>query len=100
MGHVEIEKQSELKAGELQVREDLRNVDGEQFFHALHFNDQAFFNDEINAVCRPKCDLLIDDKQMDLVFDMQARLTKFIGEASADSTFRERRLPARCVLGA
>lgn len=24
---------------------------------------------------------------MDLVFDMQARLTEFVGEASADSTF-------------
>lgn len=56
----------------LEIREQLGRVDGQQFFNCLRFNDHAVFDEEVDAVCGNEVDSLINNRQRDLVPEMQA----------------------------
>ena len=48
--HVEVHQQTHAVAAGLQIRQDLRLVDGPEFPDRLHFDDDSIFHDQIEAM--------------------------------------------------
>ena len=75
-------------AAQFQVRQHLRDVNGQQFFNTLNFDDEVFFDNEIHAICERELYLFVNYGQPDLVFYMQSRSGQFIKQACANGTFK------------
>src|SRR6266850_2457408 len=58
-----------------------------QFFHTLHFDDEAFFDDEVDAICDWKLNLFVHHRQMYLALNVQATACQFIEKTRTNRTF-------------
>src|SRR5438093_10343487 len=88
MRNVEVNQKSKLETTELQIREHLSCVNGQQLLHTLNLDDQAFFHDEINAVCGRQLHFPVPDGQAHLVLNMQAGHSQFIEQARANGALQ------------
>jgi hypothetical protein len=50
MGDIEIYQKSQLMSAQSQIGQNLSEMNGEQFLHALDLDDEAVFDNEIDAV--------------------------------------------------
>ena len=67
----------------------------EHFFDTFDFDDQAVFDDVINAIGRTELDSLVNDRKMDLVLKLQVGLGEFVIEAGVAGTSK---MPAPSAL--
>ena len=84
---VEVEKQTQRKAAQLQVRQHLGAMDRQHFFHTFDFDDQATLDDEVDTISGLQLDSAVHDGQPNLVLKMQAGLRELVVHARIARTF-------------
>jgi len=84
---VEINKQPDVVATELQIGHNLGEMKRKQCFHGLKFDDDAVFDEKVDAISRIQRHILIRDRKPDLMRELQSIDTKLVGEASVVGAF-------------
>lgn len=88
-GTVEVQEQPERMTTEFQVREQLRTVDRKHSLDALDFEDEALFDDKVHAICGFQLDTLVDNREPDLLLDVEAGLDHRVMQACVAGAFED-----------
>ena len=88
MRNVEVNEQSKLISTQFQVRENLREVQRQQFFDGLQLDDDAVFDDEVYSVGRVQLNALIDDWQSHLMPECQSIFRELIAQTGIVRAFQ------------
>jgi hypothetical protein len=74
---------------ELQVREELGRVDGQQMLDTFHFYDQAFLDDEVDTIRRRQAYSVVNNWEAYLVLNVQTRSRQFAQQARVDCALED-----------
>ena len=91
MRNVDVNDQSQLKAAEFQIGENLCEVQRLQSLHCFEFHDNAVFDNEVDSVRRVQLDSLISDGQPHLMPERQSVLRELITPARVVRAFKAAR---------
>jgi hypothetical protein len=72
--NVEIQEQSELVPTQTKIGEQLGTMYRKHSFNAFEFDDEAFLDDEVDAIRRSELNSFVNDRQGDLVLETQSGL--------------------------
>jgi hypothetical protein len=81
MNHVEVYKQSNRFATELEVRKYLRLVDRSEGIHRLKFDYDQIFDQQINSIASLEFNAVVNDWKRDLGVAFEASILQFVPEA-------------------
>ena len=97
-GDVEVDKKAELFFGEFHVGEDLRGMDLDVFLNGLGFDDDAIFNEQVDAECAGESDAVIFDRDGDFPLDFQAAFFELMGRTDLVDALQQTRPERRMHL--
>ena len=80
MRNVEVDQQANLVATQLQVGQNLRKVQRKQFFNCFDFDDDAVFDNKVDAIGGIQLNTLIDDRKPNLMRENYSILSELIAE--------------------
>ena len=87
--NMEIDKQSDRHSGELQIRQQLRIMDRQQFFDGFELNHNQVFDNHIHLVAAIKLDSLVDDWQRNLSLDPKPLLNHLVSYSLLVGRFKQ-----------
>ena len=87
--NIEVDQQSHRTCAELEIRQNLRQVNRQQFFNCLNLDDDAVFNQKVDAVSAFDGDTLIEDRQTDLAFKTQSISGELVLQARTVRTLKK-----------
>jgi hypothetical protein len=86
---IEVDQQTHGPSAEFEVRQDLREVKGKQFFHCFEFDDDAVFDQKVDSIAGFDPDALIHNWETNLVLEMQAVHSKLIMQTRTVCAFEK-----------
>ena len=89
MWDIEVDQQTHRTSTELEIRQNLRDVERQHFFHCFEFDDDAVFDKKIDSISSLDLDALVNHGQADLVLKMQSIKRKLIVQTCAVGTFQQ-----------
>jgi len=93
--HVEVYEQPHFMSAEFQIRQDLRHMKREQFLNSLQFQDDAIFDQEIDAVPSIDANAVVHDWHPDLMVETHAILSQLIANTCVIGAFETPRSQGR-----
>jgi len=89
MDNIEVYKQSQRFATQLQVRKDLSLMDRGDRVHGLEFNNDEVLDEQIDPVSEVQPYAIVVNRQTDLSFRSKTRLFQFVLKASEVGVFKQ-----------
>ena len=87
VGNIEVDEQPELIATQFQVRQNLREMEGQQFLHRLEFHNYAVFDDEVDSIRCVELNAVVDDRKTHLMCERNAIFGELVAEARVIRAF-------------
>lgn len=84
MWNIEVDQEANLPSAQLQVSENLRGMQWQQFLHSLELDDDAIFNQEVDSIPGFELNAVVCDRQADLVLKPAVQLRKTRSEGRFD----------------
>jgi hypothetical protein len=78
---IEIDEQSEMQVGKLQIRQQLAVVDGQEPVYRFEFENDMPLNEQVETQSIFDADALIDERNQRLCLKSDTSLAKFYAEA-------------------
>ena len=98
--HIEVQEQAQRETAQPQIGEHLRTMHRQNAFNALEFDNEAFFDDVVDSEGSRKFDTVVDDGQVNLVFEAETSARQLVGNAGMVGAFEdssaERRMDLQC----
>ena len=85
---VEIDKQSDAKAGQLEICEHLRVVNGSERLYGLHFDDHRAVDNQVEAIPGVQFFALVDHRERELPLHRDPSQRQLVSEAVFISRFQ------------
>jgi hypothetical protein len=88
---VEVDEQSDAVPTEFEIRHQLSQMERQQFLHCLQFDDDAIFDEKVDAISSVESYVLINDRKFYLMTEFKSVGAKLIGETRLVSAFQTSR---------
>jgi hypothetical protein len=86
---VKVDQKTNAFVTQLQVRQELRFVDGKYLLDRLHFDDDGIFDQKIDSVSELERNAIVLNGKRLLGFECDMQLCQFVSEAGTVWTFEE-----------
>jgi hypothetical protein len=86
---IEVEQEAHGQLRQAQIGQDLRKVNWVDSIHALYFDDQYVFHQQVEAIAAIQGLPTIPDGKRNLALDVKAAISEFPGEACFVGGFQE-----------
>jgi hypothetical protein len=91
VGYVEVYKQADGFATQLQVREELSLMDRRDAIYRLESNDHQILHEQINAIAELELHTVVDHREADLRVGAVAGLAEFVLESGSVGALQQAR---------